>query len=475
MKKTVLTFALFLCILSQAVYAQQIPGLELSNYGGLYRATRNPAVLGGPKHKWQINIGTLGGSINYRYFNFVGENSLLYPLLIPHSTKELYGRSRTTGSLLNDDPIYTFSEIRWPSAMIAIGKYQGLALQFRTRGFVQGKNLPDPIQTLYFHRLDTGSTPPTDQPWGDFNLVQQSFSDVSVSYGVQLLDLDAHKLRIGVTGKRVFGARIGYLNGSADRYSIRPLAGADETSELVVRNFAYESGYSNPNKKMRISNLFNSDQYGSGWGYDLGFSYELGAYWNKSKEVFDESPEYLVRLSGSLTDVGSIRYKTNRSKVSSGRETEAVVGQKELENVSDEGPEGFMTLFPSDRDTTFQRNIQLPQALHLEADIQLVKGFFLNLSKTKPYKRRSGEYLDTYQLESFTITPRFEDEDSDFSFPISFIKGNNRPSIGAVGHFGPVFLGFSNVNGLLKKGGARGSMVYLGFTAWKLNRKKDAE
>lgn len=471
MKNSIFTFAIFTLLGLQAASAQQIPGLELSNYGGLYRATYNPSVLGGPKHKWQINIGTLGGSINYRYFNFVGENSLLYPLLVPHSTKELYGRSRTTGSLLNDDPIYTVSEIRWPSASLAIGKYQSIALQFRTRGFVQGKNLPDPIQTLYFHRLDTGSTPPTDQPWGNFNLIQQSFSDVSFSYGAQILDLEAHKLRLGITGKRVFGARIGYLNGSADRYSIRPLTGVDETSELVIQNIAYESGYSAPNKKMRLGNLFNSDQYGSGWGYDVGFSYELGAYWGKTKEVYDESPEYLIRLAGSLTDVGSINYKTKQSRVIRGREAESIIGQSELENISDKGPEGFMTLFPSDSDSTFSKRVQMPQALHLEADIQLVKGFFLNLAQTKRYKRRSNEYLDLYQLDAFTITPRFEDEDSDFAFPISFIKGNNRPSIGAVGHFGPVFLGFSNVNGLLKKGGARGSMVYLGFTAWKLNRK----
>ena len=474
MKNTAFIFAILLAIVTLPVtYAQQIPGLELSNYGGLYRATLNPSVLGGPKHKWQINIGTFGGSINYRYFRFVGENSLLYPLLIPHSTKELYGRSRTTGSLLHDDPLYTISEIRWPSASIAIGKYQSIALQFRTRGFVQGNNFPDPIQTLYFHRLDTGSTPPTDQAWGNFNLMQQSFSDVSFSYGAQLLDLDAHKFRIGATVKRVFGARLGYLSGSADRYAIRPVTGVDDTSELAITNLTYESGYTTPNKRMKLSNLFNSDQYGSGWGYDLGFSYELGAYWGKSKEVFDESPEYLLRLGASLRDIGSIRYRTSNSKVMNGRQDQYVMGQNELETISDKGPEGFMSLLPSQTDTTFHKDVRLPQAFHLEADIQLVKGFFLNLSKTARYNARSSEPLDIYQLNSFTITPRFENEDSDFAFPISFIEGNNRPSIGAVGHFGPIFLGFSNVNGLIKKGGARGSMVYIGVTAWKLNRDKN--
>jgi hypothetical protein len=456
--------------------AQQIPGLEFSNYGGMYRATYNPSVIGGPKHKWQINIGTIGGSIKYRYFRFLGENSLLYPLLAAHSTKELYGRSRTMGSLTYKDPIYLVSEIRWPSAMIALGKYQGLALQFRTRGYVQGNNIPDPIQHIYFKRLDTGSTSAyEDEPWGDFNLVQQSFSDVSLTYGAQLLDLESHKLRVGATVKRVFGARVGYMIGSADRYSIRPLAGNDETSELVVNNLSYEAGYSAETRKASIGRLMNSDHYGAGWAYDLGVSYELGSYWGKSKEVFDESPEYLVRLGASLTDIGSIKYKTSNTKVVRGSQAETVIGQKELETISDNGPQGVMSLFPVDTTTFFRQDVRLPQAVHLEADIQLVKGFFLNLSQTKRFKSRSGQPLDIYQPNSFTITPRFEDEDSDFAFPISFIQGNNRPAIGAVGHFGPIFLGFSNVNGLLKSGRARGSMVYLGFTAWKLNRKKEKE
>ncbi|NIJ50854.1 DUF5723 family protein [Dyadobacter arcticus] len=476
MKKAALTFALLLNLIFTASYGQQIPGLENSNYGGIYRATYNPSIIGGPRHKWQINIGTLGGSINYRYFRFVGENSLLYPLLAPRSTKELYGRSRTMGSLTYKDPVYLVSEIRWPSAMIALGKYQGLALQFRTRGYAKASNIPEPIQNLYFYRLDTGGTPDiNNQQWGDFSLVQQSYSDVSLTYGAQLLDFDSHKLRIGGTIKRVFGARIGFVVGSADSYSLNPVAANSESSELTISNLSYQSGYSAPTRKNGLGNLFNADKTGAGWAYDLGASYELGSYWGKSKEVYDESPEYLIRLGASLTDVGSIKYRTADSRVISGRAAESVIGQQQLETISDRGPEGFMSLFPAENDSIFRRDVQLAQAVHFEADIQLVKGFFLTLSKTKRFKSRDGQPLDVYMPNSFTITPRFEDEDSDFAFPITFIQGNNRPSIGAMGHFGPIFLGFSSVNGLMKKGGARGSMVYIGFTAWKLYRNKDKE
>lgn len=475
MKNALFSFIIILGTFTGKAFAQDIPGLVASNYGGLYRATYNPAVLGGPKHKWQINIGTLGGSINYRYFVFIGKNSLLYPLLAPHSTKELYGRSRTMGSLMHGDPLYLVSEIRWPSASFSLGKYQGVAVQFRTRGFVQGNNMPEAIRNLYFKRLDTESTPVTsNESWGDFDLVQQSFSDMSLSYGIQLLDLDAHKLRVGATVKRIFGARIGYLSGSASQFSIRPLAGSPESSELVISDLAYESGYSAPNQKMSIGNLFDANKYGTGWGYDLGVSYEFGSFWRSDTEKFDESPAYLFRLGASLTDIGSIRYRTSGSRVITGQQPESVIGQKELETISDKGPEGFMTLFPAETDAVFSRNVKLPQAIHLEADVQLVKGFFLNMSQTKRYGNNNRS-LDIYQPESFTITPRFEDEDSDFAFPISFIKGNKRPSLGAVGHFGPVFLGFSNLNGLIKKSGARGSMVYLGFTAWKLNRRQNRD
>jgi hypothetical protein len=477
LKKSTLNIALFILLIAPITYAQQqIPGLESSNYGGLYRATYNPSIIGGPRHKWQINIGTLGGSINYRYFRFVGENSLLYPLLAPRSTKELYGRSRTMGSLTYKDPVYLASEIRWPSAMVALGKYQGIALQFRTRGYAIARNIPEPIQNMYFYRLDTGGTPViNNQQWGDFSMVQQSYSDVSLTYGAQLLDLEAHKLRIGATFKRVFGARVGYLAGSAGSFSLGPVAANSESSQLTLSNLAYESGYSAPTRKNGLGNLFNSDKTGAGWAYDLGFSYELGSYWGKSKEVYDESPEYLIRIGASLTDIGSIKYQTSDSRKTRGRVGESIIGQKQMETISDQGPQGFMSLFPAETDTTLGATVQLAQAVHYEADIQLVKGFFLTLSKTTRFKDRSNQPLDVYMPNTFTITPRFEDEDSDFAFPITFIKGNNRPSIGAVGHFGPVFLGFSSVNGLMKKGGARGSMVYIGFSAWKLYRKKDKD
>jgi hypothetical protein len=468
LKKRLYTLTILISFLASAAYAQQIPGLVASNYGGLYRATENPSVIAGSRYKWQVNLGTIGSSINHRYFVFLGKNSLFYPLLAPHSKDELYGRSRTMGSLTDKNPIYLASEIRWPSAMFSIGKYQGVAFQLRTRGFVQGNNVPEEVRNLYFKRLDTGLAEVARQEWGDFNLVQQSFSELSVSYGVQLLDLEAHKLRVGTTVKRVFGARIGYVKGSVKDFQVRQVAGTSDENELVLNNFSYESGYSQANQKLNLGDIFSSDKYAAGWGYDLGVTYELGDYWHNKEEAFDQSPTYLLRLAASLTDIGSIKYRTKNNRVVTGSQEQAVIGQKELEIIGNEGADGLMNLYPATADTTFNRNVKLPQAFHLEADVQLVKGFFVTLAQTKRYRPRTNNPLDLTQPNVFTITPRFEDEDSDFAFPISFIQGNKKVALGAMAHLGPFFIGLSNINGLVKKGGARGSMAYLGFSVWKL-------
>lgn len=448
--------------------AQQIPGLVTSNYGGLYRATENPSAIAGSRYKFQVNVGTIGSTINHRYFVFLGKNSLFYPILAAHSQDELYGRSRTMGSLTDKNPVYLASEIRWPSAMFSVGKYQGFAVQFRTRGFVQGNNIPQSVRDAYFKRLDTGPAMVTAEDWGKFNLVQQSFSEMAISYGVQLLDMDAHKFRVGVTAKRIFGARISYVVGSVDNFSIIPTPALMDESNLILNNFTYETGYSQRTQKMKVGNLLDADKYGTGWGYDLGFTYEFGDYWHNKEEAFDQNPKYILRLAASLTDIGAIRYKTSGSRVVTGMQEQAVLGQKNMETIANGGAEGLMDLYTPLTDSTFQSKVRLPQALHLEADVQLVKGFFVTLSQTKRFATRADYPLDLTQPNVFTVTPRFEDEDSDFAFPISFIQGNKKVAIGALAHFGPVFLGFSNLNGLIKSGGARGSMMYLGVSVWKL-------
>jgi hypothetical protein len=456
--------------------AQQIPGLELSNYGGLYRATQNPSVLGGSRYKWQLNLVTAGSTINNRYFIFFGRNSFLYPLLAPHTTDELYGRSRTLGSVMASDPLHVASEVRWPSLLFSAGKNHGFAIQLRSRGFVQGNNIPQAIHTMYYKRLDAPATPMVSGSWGDFSLSQQSFTEAGLSYGLQLMNLRSHKLKIGGTVKRVFGARAAYLKGSAIGYQIRSFAGADQDEkELALTGFSYEAGYSYPNQALAIADLFNADKYGTGWGYDLGATYELGSSWDRLQDDDDARPSYVLRLSASVTDIGFIRYQSPDSRIVAGSQSLTVLRQAALETIGNRGAEGFASLFPAQTSGTLMQEARLPTTLHAEADLQLLKSFFINVVQSKRYGETPQSPLDLTQPDMLTITPRFENEDSDFALPLTFMKGNRRISMGALARFGPFHVGFSNLNGLLNRkdpDATRATFMYVGFSAWRFKDRK---
>lgn len=476
MKSIILVAVMGMAARFCSIQAQPVPGLWLSNYGGLYRATQNPSALGGSRYKWQLNLVTAGSTINNRYFIFFGRNAFLYPLLAPHSTDELYGRSRTMGSVTQKDPMYVASEIRWPSLMFSAGKNHGFAIQIRSRGFVQGQNIPKDIRTMYYRRLDTPATPVSSGEWGPFDISQQSFTEASFAYGLQLVNLRSHKLKVGATVKRVFGARAGYLQGSASRYEIRRFAGAaEDEKELVLTNFSYEAGYTHPNQAFTLGDLFDANQYGTGWGYDMGMTYELGSVWDRLEEDDDARPGYVIRVSASLTDLGSIRYQSPESRVVSGVQRRTVLRQAALETIGNQGADGFLALFRDQASTIPLNTARLPSALHLEAEVQFAKSFFVNAARTKRYGPVPGQPLDMYQPDMVTITPRFENEDSDFSLPLTFIRGNSSVSMGALARFGPIHVGFSNLNGLLNRkdpDALRATFMYVGFSVWRYKERQ---
>lgn len=445
--------------------AQQFPGLSVSNYGGLFRVNQNPSTLGGTPYKYQVKAATLGSSLNNRYFIFFGSSALLYPLKTPHTSSELYGQSRTMGSLSSADLIHLQSELRLPSVLFSIGKWQGVAFQLRSRGFVQGRGIPRPIRQAYFKRLDRPFEGERQQDWGNFSLMQQSFSEASASYGLQLLDLKAHKLRIGGTVKYLFGARVNYLEGTAQQVNV--LETAPETNELLVTRLRYQAAYSAPLHPLRVGQLFQADRYGSGWGYDLGASYELGKYW---KNGTDPRPSYLLRLSASVLDRGAIRYQTTQGLSQSGQLATLRINQTMLEAIGDRGAAGWMESVPAaPRTADWQAQAQLPTVMQLEADVQLIKSFFLNVAQTKPLPHPSPLPQDLSYPGTLTVTPRFEDEDSDFALPLTYFEGQREIAVGAVARFGPLAVGFNNFRGLLsRKATTRASYMYISLTLWRL-------
>ncbi len=225
---------------------------------------------------------------------------------------------------------------------------------------------------------------------------------------------------------------------------------------------------------MKLSELTNPQKYGSGWAYDLGASYEIGSYWGHLETDDDARPGYLLRFSASITDLGRIDYQSPDSRVISGSQSSVVIGQKEMETIADRGAQGVAEVLPVQNETTLLRDARLPAALRWDVDLQLIKSFFLNVSQNKRYGGAPRSPLDMTQPDALIITPRVENEDSDFALPVTVIEGNKKMMIGAVARFGPIFAGFSNIGGFLNRKDAdaqRATYLYLGFSAWKLKSR----
>lgn len=465
---TLLSLFLLLTITSKA---QQISGLDLSNYGGLYRVTYNPSTLGATPYKFQVNGLTLGGSIGRRYFDFFGKNSFLTPILASQSTDEIYGRSRTMKSL-TDQRINLQSEIRWPSVLFSVGKIHGFALQARTRGFIYGY-APSTIKTLYAQRMDNDlpiNPSPISNPHIELN--QLSFSDISFSYGISIINKKAHKLKLGITGKSITGARLSSIQMTADNIAVNTTT--PDAKSLDFTNVSYSAFYTNEMIEQKLPPVFNTSKYGSGWAYDWGISYELGNnIWKNNKESFDTSPTYFLRLGASMTDIGNIKYKPSNISYKSGEVPQLTIGQTEMEQIANYGAKGFMNLMPpTSYDTLLMKTASLPTVLHLEADLQLAKSFFINVSNSQGLvSSKPDAPQGNIDYPDYTrITPRFEGQDFDLAIPITLIE-NQKAQVGLTAHFGPLFVSFSNITGIFEPKEKKGAtMAYIGLSVFKLKK-----
>lgn len=87
--------------------------------------------------------------------------------------------------------------------------------------------------------------------------------------------------------------------------------------------------------------------------------------------------------------------------------------------------------------------------------------------------RQAFSETDIRQPQVLTITPRFEDADTEFSMPVSWVEGNDAPSVGLALRVGPAFIGFSNFSGMLGIAPPRGTMAYLGINVFHFQKKRD--
>jgi Family of unknown function (DUF5723) len=451
---------------SLSVNSQQMIGHHTTNYSGIYRATFNPSAIAGTTMKWQLNLVTLNSTINNRYFKYFASDALFHPFKNAYTTSEIYGKSKLTGTFTQGTNLNVWSELRGPSGFITLGKKNLLSVGFQTRmrGLIQGTGLPQVLADVYTQRLDFGRITASQGSFKDFTVNQQSFFESGLMIALAGGYDDIFKFKVGATVKRLSGARSAYLKINSAQYAVRVI-GTDEAL-LDLSNINYEYGYTQPVKKFNIANMLSSSDYGAGGAFDAGLTLEFG-------QIKNHAPyrsNYIVRLGAAITDVGEIQYTKNTGKRYTGILSKLTQNQDNIVAMGDNLVGELEKTLPKTNAKDYGYTNILPTTLNLDLDGHITKSFFVNASLIKP--TYSGTSIPTQMLhpQIFTITPRWEDQDAQFTLPVSWIEGNSTPTVGFSVRLGPAFIGFSNFSGMLKIHDPRGTFIYFGFQLFGLSR-----
>ncbi|GAB3933208.1 DUF5723 family protein [Larkinella terrae] len=449
---------------SLTVWAQYQPGLVSSNYGGIHRMLQNPSSIAGSRYKFQVIAVTGTSSVNSLYTKYVSKG-FFQSIQLPYS-QGLSLPLRTLGSITDAPKTTSYSEILGPSVLLNIDGNQTIALHTRMRSFLYGSSLPENLTEAYRNRLFYKNLQPSSGAF-DLNLAHNSYGEVGLTYGLQVFDGQWHRLNIGATVRRIVGAQMTLFNARGN-YAIRQVNG-DTEKTLDITNLDYGLSQTTPRKDFSLGSVFSST-YGSGWGFDLGATYEIGRRttgrgYNSETPMKDPRPAYWLRLSAALMNGGSITYPAGKSVSGNGPLT---FQQEELEKFGD-APTDYLTTKADTKPQTYSPGkVALSRMLHLEADMRLAPSFYVNGLLMKNLSSAALVQMPNMLI----ITPRFEDEDVEFGLPISIIGPDSRVAVGMSTRLGPITLGFSDMGRIFsKKGDNRSSLAWIGFSVWKWRKK----
>ena len=440
--------------------AQPLPGLSSSNYAGIYRVLQNPSAAAASPYRYQVVLAAGLSTVNPTLFRYFNSNDYFAVLRLPYSN-QLARDLRGVGSVTDAPATTSWSEIMGPSLLLRLGKAQAVALHTRLRSYLTGSSLPEPLAEAYRRGLYSRRLQPAAGSF-DVRLANESYAEAGLTYGLQVFDGEWHRLRLGVTVRRLVAAQRRALTASG-RFDLRDNAGTPEKT-LVLQDVAFTSAFTAPRQPFRLS----GDDLGHGWAYDLGATYEVGARTADRRHrsragLEDRRPAYVLRMAGALLNHGTLRYPA--PTVRFGRFSQEVTSD-ELERFGN-APLNYLNARASGTSLATSETVRLPRTLHLEADLRLTPSLYVNALRVQ---HLGGQAVFPSHL---VLTPRFEDEDSEVAVPVSVVGPDAKVAVGIAARLGPITVGLSDLSRFLNRNAEnRSTVVWLGLSAWKLQSVK---
>ncbi len=407
-------FALF-ALLSSGVFAQEFLGISQSRYAGIQGVYANPAFSTLNQMKREI------GGVGYEFAfsnNFMGINgTLLNDLrsltIYTSSFRDSYTYDNYSPTAPGQSNFLLNTSIQGPSFTTRLLKERaGFSIYTRRRSYFNVNN----IDNAFFKQIYEGFK---YQPLQNVNLQDNNFEfqfmswkEIAANFSLRVLNIDRHRLVVGVTPKFILGGNAIYLKSNDFNYSVL------NDSTLRVRSanleFSHSSGFSLP--KIGFGSSLSQVLQDLGQSPGTGYCFDLGAFYEfKTSKNADV---YRLRVGASLTDLGSIRYQESIFSRDFYLQDSATISLND-----------FKSLDVNKIDTSFINNflskppaeyfsMRLPTAFQLTADFRLNRWMYVAGSAFLPFdvpERFGG----VKQIRRFSVTPHLEFQQVSIMLPYS--------------------------------------------------------
>ncbi len=449
MKK--ITLSILLVTVSFFLEAQSYIGFLSDNYSGVHGVISNPANIVDSRFKTDINLAGVSvfGSNDYYGINLLDATKDGYSFDLEAKTSP----SEDNRAAVNVDAL-------GPAFMFNLSKNSSIALFTRARSFVNINK----INGSSIAALDDDTTDDFIVTENDINALGHAWAEVGLAYARVFTSNEQHFLKGGLSLK--------YLQGMGSVYVVGENVTIDYNDDEIDLGGGIITGSITSNGNLTYARYaeFDNDDYdykkpdkSNGFSADFGVVYEWRP--NYDDYITDDpnlngvkhKNKYKLKIGLSITDIGFVDYKNGIKEGFNIRKSN--VNQNQFESEPDFGAalDRFYEL--TNADTGYK--IDLPTALHLNADWSFNSKLYLNLNTD--FSLISKDRITANRISNVvSLTPRYESKWFSFYMPLSVIESNGF-RMGAGLRAGPLYLGSGSVISGFTSNNNREADVYGGL------------
>jgi outer membrane protein OmpA-like peptidoglycan-associated protein len=486
-KQTIVLLVFFAGTAAPLLAQDFLPALN-DNWMGINQVTLQPASIVDSRFKVDVNVFGYSSELYNNMLRFSGVG-LLRPTEMINDANWWDENTTLVGPNGESKSGYVNADILGPSFLVTINAKHAIGFTSRVRQVFSIDDIDESLVMPIYNGIDDESYYNKWYYAHNIRSAENIFADYGFSYAMEVYNSGAHFIKAGLTLKLLQGLGGAYIKAE-DLYYYVDNTGINDGVSISWNSPHVEYGASDNWDWQDDNNGINGTGFrytfisNPTFGLDLGAVYEFRPkfkdfHYNMDGQtdlVRKDLNKYLVKIGVSVLDIGRLRYK--KAYGSQDFTMTMTPDAKSLyENQINDVPanthwmnmEEITFRFPPYvdlSDTINQRiaanagwsknsenednfTITLPTAISLQADVNVVKGFYVNLTTYTALHTSENTTGNAHYVSNYSITPRYEHKWFSVMLPLTY-GSVQKFNVGLGVRAGFIYLGVNNlISGLI--------------------------